>query len=228
MIEEPPLLRIKRPGNRPTQAQIAAFQGVPSAIISDCLYGQGALDLAIKPLATHMQAVGPALTVDCQPGDILPLLGALKFIQSGDIVMSAFQGHQGCAQAGDRVCGMMKNCGASGFVTDGPMRDVQGVFDVGLPAWCSGVTPASPVSTGPGRIGHPIQLGGQLIATGDIVVADRDGVVVVPFDQIDTVCAMIPHVQKLETTLDSEVQNGLTVPDDILSMLDSDKVAFDP
>ncbi|MEP1539192.1 MAG: RraA family protein [Paracoccaceae bacterium] len=226
MIEEPPILRIKRPSRRPSAEQIAAFQGVPSAIASDCLYGLGALDLTIKPLAPDMQMAGPALTVDCRPGDLLPLLGALKFISDGDIVTSAFQGYQGCAQAGDRVCGMMKNCGAAAFVTDGPMRDVTGIFDVGLPAWCTGLTPASPVAAGPGTIGHPIQLGGQSIETGDMIVADRDGVTVVPFDRIDDVIAMIPHVLTLEKTLDEKVQNGLTVPDDILQLLDGDKVSI--
>ena len=227
MLEDPPLLRIKRPSRRPNATQIAAFQGIPSAVVSDCLYGQGALDLSIKPLSTDMQAAGPALTVDCRPGDLLPLLGALNFISGGDIVTSAFQGYQGCAQAGDRVCGMMKNCGAAAFVTDGPMRDVTGVFDVGLPAWCTGLTPASPVAMGPGRVGHAIQLGGQNIETGDMIVADRDGVTVVPFDQIDDVIAMIPRVMTLEKSLDDDVRNGLTVPHDILQLLDSDKTVFD-
>lgn len=228
MIEEPPLLTIKRPTRRPTAEQIAAFQGVPTGFVVDALYGGGALSSQIQPIGAGRDlrcvATGPALTVDCGPADILAALAALQFIQPGDIVVSAFAGHQGCAAAGDRLLGMMKNNGAAGFVTDGPVRDYEGVVAIGLPAWCTGLTPASPFAKGPGTVGLPIQIGGREVETGDMVVADRDGVVVVPYEQIDDVIAMLAHVKELETELDGRVAEGLKIPDAIAELLESDQV----
>jgi 4-hydroxy-4-methyl-2-oxoglutarate aldolase len=137
MIEEPPILTIKRTMRRPSDSQILAFQHVPTGIVVDALYGGGALSLTIQNLDNGSDgqcfAAGPALTADCGPADILATLASLKFIQNGDIVVSAFAGHQGCAAAGDRVIGMMKNSGAAGFITDGPVRDYDGIVSIGLP-----------------------------------------------------------------------------------------------
>ena len=230
MIEEPPLLSIKRPSRRPTNTQIAAFQNVPTSFVVDALYGGGALAAVIRPIGDgrdiDCRAAGPALTVDNGPGDILAVLAALGSIQQGDVVIAACDGYQGCAAAGDRVIGMCKNNGAIGYVTDGPVRDYTGIVAVNLPVWCTGLTPASPFAKGPGRVGHPVQIGGQHVATGDMVVADRDGVVIVPFDRIDEVVAMLERVTEMEILLDAEVAEGRKMPDSISELLISDQVSF--
>lgn len=225
MIEEPKTLTILDADRRPTASQVAAFQGVPTGFVVDAMFGRGSLDTQICPLeGTEPSVAGPALTVDNRPSDILALLGALTFIQTGDVVVSTVAGFQGCAAAGDRVSGMMKNCGAVGFVTDGPMRDLAGLHDVGLPSWCTGLNPGSPFTTGPGRIGGRIVIGGAAVETGDMVVADADGVVVVPFDEIDRVVAQLGTVAALEAALDAEVANGLAIPDNIRELMESDAV----
>jgi len=230
MIEEPKLLTIKAERPRPTDAQIAAFQGMPTGFVADAMFGTGSLGRGIAPLvlrddqAPHV--AGPALTVENGPADILATLAALNFITPGDVLVSSVGGHQGCAAAGDRVTGMAKNCGAAGFVTDGPMRDYEGIKEVGLPAWCTGLNPNSPFGSGPGKIGFPVQMGQATVSTGDMIVADRDGVVVVPFAQIDPVIARLAEVQTLETELDAEVSQGLKVPQNILELLESDAVTY--
>ncbi len=227
MIEEPKTLTIKRPARRPSAEQIAAFQGIPTGFVVDAMFGAGSLSTTITPVdGGATQVAGPALTVDNRPSDILALLASLAFIQTGDIVVNGFAGFQGCAAAGDRVSGMMKNCGAAGFVTDGPMRDLAGIKEVGLPAWCTGLNPGSPYSTGPGKVGLPVQIGGQNVETGDMIVADRDGVVVVPFDRIPEVVLQLDTVKTLEVELDAKVAEGLSVPDDIRALVDGDQVAW--
>ena len=230
MIEEPPLLTINNNLRRPTEAQIEAFQGVQTGFVVDALLGRGALSYDIGPIGEGRDldcvAAGPALTADCGPGDILATLATLEFIRRGDIVVSAFAAHQGCAAAGDRVTGMMKNCGAAGFVTDGPMRDYIGVVDAGLPVWCNGLTPASPFAKGPGSVGFPIQIGGQEVETGDMIVADRDGVVIVPFERIDETVSALSQVKEMETALDEDVARGLTIPTSISDLLNSNDVKY--
>ena len=225
MIEEPKSLRIGPDVNRrPTPEQVAAFQGVPTGFVVDAMFGAGAMGAAISPLAeSNNQVAGPALTADNRPSDLLATLGCLRYLKSGDVLIGAAQGWQGCAAAGDRVCGMAKNAGAAAFVTDGPMRDYAGVLEVGLPCWCTGLNPGSPYGTGPGQVGTRVLVGGQTVETGDMIVADRDGVVVVPFAQIDDVAARLAAIQDMELELDAEVRKGLVLPDPIAEILDSDK-----
>ena len=227
MIEEPVKLTIKKPIRRPSAAQIAAFQGVPTGFVVDAMDGTGALASTIRPVGEGRDvkciAAGPALTVDSGPADVLALMGALSFIQAGDMVVTAFNAYQGCAACGDRVAGMMKNNDAAGFVTDGPIRDYPGVVDVGLPVWCSGISPNSPVAQGPGRVGLPIQIGGREVETGDMIVADQDGVVVVPFEGIETVISRLEQIEQLEKALDRRVADGLKAFPGIAELLDSNQ-----
>lgn len=227
MIEEPPILTIVRNRPRPTEAQIAAFRGVPTGFLCDAMEGKGALDSAIAPvggrLDTALHVVGPALVADNGPGDILATLAAIELAQPGDMVMAAFAGFQGVAAAGDLVMAMLKNAGAAGFVTDGPMRDLAGILDVGLPAWCTGLTPNSPYGSGPGRVGGSAVLGGVAVATGDIVVADANGVVVVPFARIDAVIAAVDKVRAAEEALEARVKSGFRTPLDLAAMRASGK-----
>ena len=230
MIEEPPVLTIKQKMRRPTTEQIAAFQGVATGVVTDAMFGGGALDRAVQPLTikdgSSGVSAGPALTADCGPADILATLAALNFITPGDIVVSACSGHQGCAAIGDRVCGMMRNAGAAGFVTDGPARDYAGIVESGLPVWCTGLTPESPFSKGPGSVGFAVQIGGREVETGDMVVADCDGVVVVPYEKIDEVIENLAKVSALEAELDAEVAAGLKVPVAIVELLAGDQVKY--
>lgn len=174
--------------------------------------GQGALCSSIQPigggrdLPTH--AHGPALVADNGPAEILATTGALHVAQTGDIIVAAVDGHTNCSAAGDRFCGMMKNKGVAAFVTDGQMRDYPGIVGAGLPAWCAGLSPNSPYSNGPGKVGFDAVVGGRHVETGDMIVADRDAVVVVPFDRIDAVIAQLEAIRKLEDELDAKVQGG--------------------
>ncbi len=230
MLEEPPLLTIARNIRRPDAAQIAAFQGIPTSFVVDAMFGTGALANTIRPLGESRDlksvAAGPALTVNSGAGDVLALIAAVGSIQSGDVVLSAADGFQGCAAAGDRVCGLLRNNGAAGFITDGPVRDYAGIVEAGLPCWATGLTPASPFTSGPGSIGLPIQIGGRQVESGDMIVADHDGVVVVPFARIDAVIAQLKTVMELEKALDAQIAEGLKILPSTEELLASDKVKY--
>ena len=211
MIEEPKALRITRHLRRPTEDQIAGLQGFPTGFVLDAMMGAGAMDARIGPCPDLDRTIcGPALVAGNRPGDLLATFAAIRFVQPGDVVVAGFDGFQGCAAAGDRVMGMLRNAGAVGFVTDGPLRDHAGLMAIGLPAWATGLTPGSPVARGPGTLGLPIRCGGQRVENGDMIVADRDGVVVVPFDLLDHVIAAVAKVAETERALDAEVEAGLT------------------
>jgi 4-hydroxy-4-methyl-2-oxoglutarate aldolase len=225
MIEETPLLTLRRNFPRPTQAQVDAFKGVQTSFVVDAMKGRGALDGCIKPCIDD-QAVfcGVAVTCHAGPADVLGPFSAIEISGPGDIVVVATDAYKATATAGDRMLGIAKNRGIEGFVTDGYVRDVTGIRDVGLPCFCAGVTPNSPACNGPATVGQRIVLGGATVDSGDIILGDLDGVVVVPYEIINTVIASLKIVTNLEKELDVRVLEGLKTPDFIKELFVSDKI----
>ena len=102
-----------------------------------------------------------------------------------------------------------RNRGAAGFVTDGLVRDLDDLETVGLPTFAMGVTPNSPQRRGPGSVGLPIVCGGVAVASGDVVVGDRDGVVVVPRARIEETLKNLERVKAMEAATLERVRGGL-------------------
>jgi 4-hydroxy-4-methyl-2-oxoglutarate aldolase len=212
MIDEAPCIQRKNVV-RPATALVDALRGTPTGFLVDAMGGSGALDYRIKPAIAEQAAFcGVALTCDAGPADNLALLAALESVQPGDVIVCTTGNFTGCAVTGDLVLGMARNCGAVGFVTDGCVRDLPGIRIVGLPCYCVGVTPNSPARSGPGTVGFAISLGGHQVAGGDIVVADQDGVVVIPQSRLDEVIARLPAVRKSEAEMDQAVRDGMRMP----------------
>ena len=227
MIEEPPILTVldaaKRP--RPDHALLAPFENVPTGNVCDAMDGSGALDPAIKPLeGLPERVVGPALTVDCGPRDLLALVGALSEIEPGDVLVVATGGWRQSAVIGDLVTGMAKNSGAVAVVTDGVVRDIAGLREVGLPIYTTGVSPNSPFVNGPGQIGVPVVIGGRQVASGDLVVGDADGIVTVPRSEVAAVGARLETVKSLEAELEAKVKAGLKIQPEIVELMQSARV----
>ena len=121
---------------------------------------------------------------------------------------------------------MARNKGVAGFVTDGLVRDIAGIEAVGLPVYCAGVTPNSPARNGPGTVGFPVVIGDVVVNAGDIVVGDRDGVVVVPLLEAEAVLARLPAIKAAEHELEAKVRGGLQLPDFARAVLQSDKISY--
>ena len=181
MIKEPPLITMRRGFPRPRAREVAAFAGAPTGNVVDALGGRGALDYTIKSLAPVTSVlVGVALTCRAGPADNLALFAALDAAKPGDILVAASDAFSTTAITGDLLLGMARNRGIRGLVTDGLVRDLVGILAVGLPVFCRGLTPNSPDRNGPASVGLPVVVGGVQVESGDVVVADADGVVIVP------------------------------------------------
>ena len=212
MIDEAPSIQ-RQDVVRPSAAQVEALRGTPTGFLVDAMGGSGALDYRIKPaIAEQAGFCGVAVTCDAGPADNLALIAALEAVQPGDVLVCTTGSYAGCAVTGDLVLGMARNCGAVGFVTDGCVRDLTGIRMVGLPCYCIGVTPNSPARSGPGTVGFPITLAGHPVASGDVIVADLDGVVVVPAGRLDEIIARLPAIRSAEAAMDQAVRDGLRLP----------------
>lgn len=227
MIEDPPLLTLKQNIQRPNDKKVAALAKASTGVLVDCLGGRGAMCETIKPInpeATHF--CGVALTCDAGPADNLAVFGAIHIATAGDVIVVATDAFKNTAVIGDLVLGMARNNGVSAVITDGCIRDLDGCIATGLPCYASGVTPNSPARNGPGTAGFPVSIGGIAVASGDVVVGDRDGVVVVPFVKIDEVVDRLDEVLAAEAALDAEVAKGLKMPEFARSILESERVVW--
>jgi 4-hydroxy-4-methyl-2-oxoglutarate aldolase len=225
MIKDPPLLTIRRNFPRPKPEEVKAFANAQTGHVIDAMNGRGALDYRIKPLAPPAATVvGVAMTCHCGPADNLALFGALAVAQPGDILVCGTDEFTTTSVTGDLLMGMARNRGLLGLITDGVARDRAGIVGVGLPVYCMGLNPNSPVRSGPGTVGKPVALGGVVIDSGDIIVADADGVVIVPRANAANVIASLALVRKAETDLEAKVKAGLQIPDFVTAILASDQV----
>ena len=181
MLKDPPVLTIRRKIQRPDREPIAKLKGAQTGHVVDALEGRGALDHHVKPVdPERAHFVGPALTCEAGANDNLAILAALVIAEPGDVIIVACDAHSATAVVGDNVVMMAKNKGVAAIVIDGMARDRDGIVPVGLPVFARGITPNSCVRSGPGRIGLPIVCGGVAVQAGDVLVGDRDGVVVIP------------------------------------------------
>jgi 4-hydroxy-4-methyl-2-oxoglutarate aldolase len=211
MIENQPVLTIHRGHRRPDASLIDAFRGALTSHLADAMDGRGAVDWRIKPLdPANASFIGPALTAHSYPADIQGMVGAAMEAEPGDVIMCANEHYTGTAVIGDLAAGMMRNKGVAAFVTDGLARDRAGIVAAGLPVFAMGILPNSPVSTGPGQVGAPVVLGGVQVCSGDIVVGDADGVVVIPLSQAQAVLARLRAVQAAEKIAEEAVKSGAT------------------
>jgi len=219
MIENPPILTIRRNFPRPSAAEVAAFANAATGHLVDSMNGRGALAHRIKPVSEVKTFCGVALTCETGPADCLAAFGTLDAIKPGDVVLAKADAFTETAVIGDLLLGMMKNNGAAAFVTDGLVRDTHGIRAVGLPCFAAGVTPNSPAKTRPGTVGLPIVVGGVAVDSGDIVVADEDGVVIVPRARIAETLERLKKVRLLEANLEAKVKAGLKKSDIVDSIL---------
>jgi 4-hydroxy-4-methyl-2-oxoglutarate aldolase len=228
MIEDPPLLTIKQNFERVPPGQLAELAGAQTGHIVDAMRGRGAMDGAIKAVdvnRTHF--IGTAFPCETGPSDNLAITAAVALAQAGDVIIAASDAFDRTAVCGDIVAMLAKNAGCAGIVIDGMARDLVGLEEVGLPVFSRGITPNSCVKSGPGRVGLPIVAGGISVEAGDLVMGDKDGVVVVPRRDLDRVIADVKAIRSAEADMIRRIKTeNLTRFGYIDGVLASDKVRY--
>lgn len=173
--------RIYTEVKRPPLEIVEMFRGLPSSNINDEMNRLFCMHDYMKLLNpdTAVQLLGTAITVKAPIGDNLFFHEALDLAQPGDIIV--VDGGSGCNRslAGEIMMRFAQLKGIAGFVVDGCLRDLDGVETLTMPVYAKGVTPQGPFKFGPGEVNTPIACGGQVVFPGDILVGDKDGIVVI-------------------------------------------------
>jgi 4-hydroxy-4-methyl-2-oxoglutarate aldolase len=151
----------------------------PSSILADVAGRRGALNGRIAPLSPSMRFAGPALTVEVRPGDNLMIHAAMAVAKPGDVIIVDGKGDLSSALMGEIMSQQCVALGVAAVVIDGAVRDSEAIRALGFPMYAAGLNPNGPTKFVPGRLNHPISIGGVTVNPGDLVVGDADGVTVV-------------------------------------------------
>jgi regulator of RNase E activity RraA len=161
--------------------EAAQFQ---PAILADVAGRRGALHGRIRALHPRMKFAGTAFTVEVRPGDNLMIHAAMSLARPGDVLVVDGKGDQSAALMGTIMITACRKLGIVAVVLDGASRDSVEIEAMDFPVFSVGTNPNGPTKVAPGRIGHPVSVGGVTVHAGDFVIGDADGVVVVERDKI--------------------------------------------
>ena len=150
-----------------------------ASILADVAGRRGTLDGRIAPLTRNTRLAGTALTVEVRPGDNLMIHAAMQLAKPGDVLVVDGKGDTTCALMGTIMVNACVKLGITGIVLDAAVRDSEEIVEMGFPVYSVGTNPNGPTKFVPGRINHPISVGGMTVHPGDIVIGDGDGVTII-------------------------------------------------
>jgi regulator of RNase E activity RraA len=157
-----------------------------ATLASDATEGHGVLPCWIHALIPEARAVGPAFVALMSQDDNLSVREALKASPPpGSVLVVAGGSTSRTATIGGLLALEMKQAGILALVTDGLVRDVKEIRQLRFGVWCRGNTPIASHKNGPAVVGGSVSIGGTLVRDGDLVIADEDGVVIWPKEDID-------------------------------------------
>lgn len=190
--------------------KLEALKKLGSATIHEAQGRRGAMDHGIKPIDPGMRLAGRAFTVDSEPADNLMLHYALTRMARGDILVVDAKGFMESGIWGDVMTAGALAVGAGGLVVDGAVRDAQSMVEVGFPVFARGLSIKGSGKRQVGKVQQPIRCGGTVVRPSDIIVGDRDGLVVVDPSEIDEVLRLSEARELNETHLRERLAAGET------------------
>ncbi|MFF5988385.1 4-carboxy-4-hydroxy-2-oxoadipate aldolase/oxaloacetate decarboxylase [Prauserella flavalba] len=168
----------------------------------------GLMDPAVRPVVDGTRAAGTAVTCLNQPGDNLMLLAAIELCAPGDVLVVGNLAPVSVGMVGEIIVSMLRARGVAGLVVDSGVRDVRELRRIGLPVWSRCISAAGTIKAGPGWVNVPLDVAGATVHPGDLIVADDDGVVVVPMNEVDDVLARGRERLRRESALLERIQRG--------------------
>lgn len=178
--------KIRQPKRRVSTENIARYREIPSAVIGDCMLRLQAGGPAVRPMHSRGGVLaGPAYTVKTRPGDNLFVHKAIDLAQPNDIIVVDAGGFLDNAIVGEMMLTHAETRKLGGVIIYGAIRDAFHVGNHTFPVFASGVTLRGPFQSGPGHVNITISIAGMIVEPGDLIIGDDDGIICIPYDDVD-------------------------------------------